>query len=324
MMLFHYFMSALMIATILSTPVYAANNLRENNKKLITREMLQNRIVGGNQAQLGEYPYFTQWIGGCGASLIHEDILLSAAHCNVISSKQVIVGAYEYKVAGNGAVARTIVNRTVHPNFNSNTNANDFLILKLNSPVTTAKPVTLNRNNSSPISGEDVVVIGLGDLVEGGTSPQFLYEVTVQAVDQITCNKEYSGKIDEAIMMCAAVVGGGKDSCQGDSGGPLVRIVDGEHIQAGIVSWGDGCARPSKSGVYSRVSGQINWIEQQICLLSANPPLSCTNLTPSTPAPASSNKEPLTAKPSTAKPTIKPATNKPTKKPNKKPKQKNT
>ena len=226
------------MAAILYTPVYAANTLRENNKELITRETLENRIVGGNQAQRGEYPYFTQWIGGCGASLIHEDLILSAAHCNVISSTQVIVGAYEYNVAGNGAVSRTIVKRTVHPNYNANTYANDYLILKLNSPVTTIQPVKLNRINSSPVNGEDVVTVGLGRLAEDGWIPQFLQEVTVQTVGQTTCNNEYGGDIIEAIMMCAAVVGGGKDSCQGDSGGPLVQIVNGEHISSGCCLMG--------------------------------------------------------------------------------------
>ena len=186
MMLSLYLSSTIVMAAILYTPVNAANTLRENNKKLITQEMLQNRIVGGNQAELGEYPYFTQWRSGCAASLIHEDILLSAAHCNQNSGTQVIVGAYEYGVAGNGAVARTIVKRTLHPNFNKNTQSNDYLILKLNSPVTTIQPVTLNRSNSSPVNGEDVVVVGLGRLAEDGMSPQYLQEVTVQAVSQTT------------------------------------------------------------------------------------------------------------------------------------------
>ena len=193
--------------------------------------------------------------------MIHEDIILSAAHCNKPSETQVIVGNYESGKTTHGAVACTIVKRAVHPRYNANSQAYDFLILKLNSPVTTIKPVTLNRSSASPIKGKDVVVVGLGALTEDGKSPQFLHEVTVQAVDHTTYNQEYSGQIFEASMVCAAAVGGGKDSCQGDSGGPLIRIVNGEHIQVGVVSWGDRCARPSLSGIYSCVSGEIAWIE---------------------------------------------------------------
>ena len=43
------------------------------------------RIVGGSPASPGEYPYFIQW-GGCGATLIHNDVALGAAHVSVESS----------------------------------------------------------------------------------------------------------------------------------------------------------------------------------------------------------------------------------------------
>lgn len=63
------------------------------------------------------------------------------------------------------------------------------------------------------------------------------------------------------------VNGGGKDSCQGDSGGPIV-IRDGnnnKHIQVGVVSWGEGCARERFPGVYARVSSAHSWIKQVVC-----------------------------------------------------------
>ena len=48
--------------------------------QLASANTLQPRIVGGQDATFGEYPFFTSWGTSCGATLIHDDILLTAAH----------------------------------------------------------------------------------------------------------------------------------------------------------------------------------------------------------------------------------------------------
>lgn len=46
---------------------------------------------------------------------------------------------------------------------------------------------------------------------------------------------------------------------QGDSGGPLMYHSDKWQV-VGIVSWGHGCGSPSTPGVYTKVTGYLNWI----------------------------------------------------------------
>ncbi|KAK5618782.1 hypothetical protein CRENBAI_011674 [Crenichthys baileyi] len=51
---------------------------------------------------------------------------------------------------------------------------------------------------------------------------------------------------------------------RGDSGGPLVTKSGAVWVQAGIVSFGDGCAKPNTPGVYVRVSNYQTWINSQV------------------------------------------------------------
>lgn len=70
-----------------------------------------------------------------------------------------------------------------------------------------------------------------------------------------------------AESICAGDIDGGRDACQGDSGGPLFcqSISNKEEwYLAGVVSHGNGCARPGEFGVYTRVALYLDWIEMAV------------------------------------------------------------
>lgn len=115
-----------------------------------------------------------------------------------------------------------------------------------------AKAILLANDTAAPIAeGTIANVTGWGSVwAIGPTSPQ-LQVTKVALVGQANCQNAY-GACDPITdkMLCFNNTRTGNDVCRGDSGGPVV-IND---VQVGVVSWGGGCARPGKPGVYANVS----------------------------------------------------------------------
>ncbi|CAJ1963779.1 unnamed protein product [Cylindrotheca closterium] len=226
-------------------------------------------IVGGNQADVAEYPYYVD-MDGCGASLIAPGVVLSAAHCDPDDfthvGQTVIVGGYDRQQVTNGAVRATVTETLMHPSWDPwGGMSYDFMLLKLDSPVTTSGSVKLSLNSEStvPSSGQPLTVVGNGDTEEDGIQSDVLLEAEVPAISTVTCNGPYDGEIVDEVMFCAG--GNGKDTCQGDSGGPIVVRNGNIHTQVGVTSWGHGCNRPGIPAVYARVSSVMNWIAHVTC-----------------------------------------------------------
>jgi trypsin len=243
------------------------------------------RIVGGHAvSDANTYPWFVQG-RGCSGTLVAKDIVLTAAHCHGEHfSKKVLLNslrAYDDirrkpSRMPEGAVEISVDSQTRHPDYNSNTNDFDFMIVKLVSGHANAQLVTLNGDGDFPAVGDDsqLRVIGVGTKGEDGSSADYLRQVDVDFVDSNTCKGLYqSSQVKSSTMICAGKLQGGKDACQGDSGGPLFDEIT--RVQVGVVSWGYGCARQNYPGVYSKVSAVKPWIEAQICDLSEFKPTYC-------------------------------------------------
>ncbi|MFC4492561.1 serine protease [Streptomyces ovatisporus] len=209
------------------------------------------KIVGGTPAEQGEFPWMVRLSMGCGGALFEKDVVLTAAHCVDGSGDNTSItatgGVVDLEDSNKVEVKSTKVLQA--PGYNGT--GKDWALIKLEKPI---DQPTLPIAEDPALNEGDLTVAGWGADKEGGEQQQKLLKVTVPFIDDATCKKAY-GELVEGEELCAGVDEGGLDSCQGDSGGPLFRKDEaGEFVQVGIVSWGEGCARPGKPGVYTEVT----------------------------------------------------------------------
>ncbi|XP_071379198.1 vitamin K-dependent protein C [Centroberyx affinis] len=231
-------------------------------------------MVGGEVGKKGESPWQVLLLNArgqfhCGGVLIDESWVLTAAHCLSNSLRfKVRLGDYErYKTEGS-EVTLPVAKVFQHPDYNSRTVDNDIALLRLASPAPFSEyivPVCLPGREMAErvlhLNGTLTVVTGWGkDSIDSKHLSSALNVIKVPLVTHSVCARQMAHNISDNVL-CAGILGQRMDACEGDSGGPMVTLYRDTWFLVGLVSWGEGCAREDKLGIYTKVSNYNGWID---------------------------------------------------------------
>ncbi|KAK2118687.1 Coagulation factor X [Saguinus oedipus] len=223
--------------------------------------------------------------GFCGGTILSEFYVLTAAHClhqakrfktpdlfsanltQATDSSDIWDRNTEKEEGGETVHEVEVIIK--HNRFSIETYDFDITVLRLKTPIAfrmNVAPACLPARDwaeSTLMTQKTGIVSGFGRTHEKGRQSTTLKILEVPYVDRNTCKLSSSFTITQN-MFCAGYEARQEDACQGDSGGPHVTRFKDTYFVTGIVSWGEGCARKGKYGIYTKVSGFLKWIDRSM------------------------------------------------------------
>ncbi|XP_011176620.1 plasma kallikrein [Zeugodacus cucurbitae] len=259
-------MQPLVIFTIGTLPMFLVALISENRKFIEAINLLRetNGIMNGYlpfavpfqvsiQVKLG-----SRYRHLCGGSIIHEQIILTAAHCfydrHPTKHLRVLAGVQNLsvKTRQHYHVAQVIVHKGFVP-----LKGNDIALMKLAWPLP-IDGVTLDTVDYR--SSDNVEDIMETYLIGWGQTKEILEIVAFATLQSRECRFlgfQYVTSTD----LCA-YSSTGRGACEGDSGGALLTANLTKQI--GLLSYGKSSCKRNHIYVYTRIFPLTRWIDQQI------------------------------------------------------------
>lgn len=216
-------------------------------------------IFGGDESARGQFPWLAALYRKkkkgsaefkCGATLVSQNAVITAAHClkfdsHTMSVKEIVIilGKHNLddfsEVGSQTMYAKDII---IHPDFMSKDTSfdADIAIILLNKPVQYnqyIRPLCIFSELTPHFPGEKGKVIGWGKDHLEGTIKSYPSTIEMSLVSDATCLRAHESfqYITSSRTFCAGNANG-TGPCSGDSGGPLMSKRSGKWFFKGIVS----------------------------------------------------------------------------------------
>jgi secreted trypsin-like serine protease len=246
---------------------------------------------------------------GCGAVVISENWVVTAAHCDVLLIGNTVIAGTSNIPQGDFSKLDdkykfNVVKRIPHPNYDDTNINHDVALFRVDrslysvaQPIkiaTAAEQVAADQDFANTwVAGADsranLIASGWGDTVTKGTYPSELQVVKLGGIPDDQCNNTMTDN-DSFICADTNIAGLIKDVCAGDSGGPIIwqnpsSIADTDKglRLVGVTSNGAKCSDKNDNadnpafqlnGQYSQLASYRSWIETTIQSEDSNPSFS--------------------------------------------------
>ena len=240
--------------------------IRDEAKKLAESIKFLPQIEGGSAVSITTFPSFgfmalleASSTPFCGGALIHEDWVLTAAHC--AGNEWIILGRRDLETPDGERHAITEANSFCHKPHDSTSYENDIALIKLartSVPGSVIKPVALVANASWETSSPPLKLM-LAGWGKGSHSSE-LHQVSVDRHPNTRCAQAFSLPIQiPSTTFCTISPSGG--ARKRDSGGPVLINQGGLRLVGIMTAVGkDKSPDPGKPNRHVRITDYLDWI----------------------------------------------------------------
>ncbi|XP_047538572.1 collagenase-like [Vanessa atalanta] len=216
-----------------------------------------NRVTGGWPAQEGQFPHQISirmvnaqgLVTSCGGSIIHNEWIITSAHCLVHRPSYVIrLGTTDLHRPAY-MLDRSLNDAIIHPLFNltygTRVQRADVAVINLGISITygpTMQPIRLQSSEQKDYNYENqvLVVSGFGfddDSWNGGDISDYLLWTYLRGLSNEEC-RTFFNSVWESTVCARFYNHTDQSACHGDSGGPLSIIDrDGKPTMIGLVQF---------------------------------------------------------------------------------------